>query len=1166
MTQLDLFKPANVRDPQRIAADPALSAFVTANAGSGKTKTLIDRVARLLLAGAKPETVLCVTYTKAAASEMQRRLYEVLGGWSVLPDAKLADTLAKLDDRRRDGEELSNARSLFAQALETPGGLKIQTIHAFCEKLLRRFPLEAGLSPGFRVMDDSAAAAVAAEARGLVARVAMGSNVDVADAYARMSVALDFESFQSMFTGFEARRGDLDTFLAREGGLDGAIDWTWRAVDVPRGCDPETLGAQAVSEMDRALWGEASEALRLGTHSNQKRAVKMAAIAGDPAASFDQALLVFFTATGERAKWVGNTKGLKAYEGLRVRLLEEQSRLDLVRQQIAAAQIAQDTAYVLTLANAYLAAYVIEKQAVGALDFADLIEKTRHLLRDRPAAAWVLYKLDGGIDHILVDEAQDTAPDQWKIVNALTEEFFSGVGIQGQTRRRDIFVVGDEKQSIYSFQGARPEQLLREFEFHRDRATGAGFQLERVELLSSWRSTPQVLSFVDAVFAPPSLALAIQQREGVVTHRAKRDDHAGCVDIWPLEVDHKAEEREAWDTPLDAEPDDSANRRLARRIAMEIETLIARGEVVFDKDLKRPDGAQGDWRPAHAGDVLILVRRRRALFEEILRALKHRGIPVAGADRLALSEHIIFDDLTALAQFVLYPADELTLAAILKSPFCGLNDDALYDLAHGRGPENLWSRLRRRGAERAEWGQALTFLETSINEARTQPPFEFYARLLGMTSGDGRTMRQRLLRRLGAEAEDALDEFFSQLLAAESRGVHDLERMAAELAGLDITVRREMEAERREVRVMTAHGAKGLEAPIVFLPETTLTRTQRSSPLMSVGKNGDDGFLWCSSAARDCAATAEARERRAQREEDETYRLLYVALTRARDRLILCGRVSEQAGRGEVRGWWGAIRDALARDDIAPQVRTVESNGMLFERFGADPKVMAGEAIPEVASMPLPAWTMAPAAPEAFARYASPSDLGEGAKTPSPSPLAAVGGLGRFRRGDLIHRLLQVLPDLPPAGWASGAQALLAREQDLTDAQRDEMVKAALSVLEDSRFAEVFGPSSRAEVAIAGSAATLPPGLKISGRIDRLVVLSGRVLVADFKTNRPSPVRIEDADPAYLRQMAIYAAVLADIFPGRTIEAALVWTDGPKLMPVPENLLAQSLTTLGRSS
>jgi ATP-dependent helicase/nuclease subunit A len=226
---------------------------------------------------------------------------------------------------------------------------------------------------------------------------------------------------------------------------------------------------------------------------------------------------------------------------------------------------------------------------------------------------------------------------------------------------------------------------------------------------------------------------------------------------------------------------------------------------------------------------------------------------------------------------------------------------------------------------------------------------------------------------------------------------------------------------------------------------------------------------------------------------------------------------------------------------------------------------MAAEPAVGAPSAALPAWTASVIPPEAFARYASPSDLGEGADVPSPSPLGAVGGLGRFRRGDLIHRLLQVLPDLEPAARADGARSLLARERDLTDAQRAEMTAAALLVLEDARFAEVFGPNSRAEVAIAGSAAGLPAGLRISGRIDRLVVLPDRVLVADFKSNRPSPVRVEDTDPAYLRQMAIYAAVLADVFPGRAIEAALVWTDGPKLMPIPEILLSQSLADLGRT-
>ena len=1151
---LDLLDTAaDTADPQRLAADPTISAFVTANAGSGKTKTLIDRVARLLLAGVQPETILCVTYTKAAAAEMQRRLFGSLGEWSVMAGPELAEALEALDGRKvdpADAERLSEARRLFARALETPGGLKIQTIHAFCEKLLRRFPLEAGVSPGFRVMDDAASAAVAAAARADVARHAMAGGGPVEEAYARFAL-LDFMAFEGMFRDFEARRGALQAFFDREGGLAGARDWVWRACGFAGATDPDEVAAEAVGAIDRPTWRKVADVLFGGSTTDQLQAGLMIALTEAEAPSLDEALAIFFTKAGEPAAWVGRSAVLKAHPALREALLAEQSRFEGVRERVRAATVAWDTAHALTLAAAYLEAYATEKAFSGALDFADLIEKTCALLASRPAAAWVLYKLDGGIDHILVDEAQDTAPDQWTIVRALTGEFFSGDGREDQRPiDRQMFVVGDEKQSIYSFQGAQPELLTHEFQFHRDRATGAGYRFERVDLLASWRSTPQVLAYVDAVFAPGELSQAIQPRlqPESVSHTAERREHDGCVDLWPLEAEPERPDRTAWTAPLDLEREDSANRTLARRIAREIKALTERGDAVFDKDLKA-------WRPAGPGDVLILVRRRRVLFEEILRALKHLGIPVAGADRLALSEHIAFDDLMALARFALYPRDELTLACLLRSPFCDVSDESLYALGWGRERDNLWERLQRRAGERPEWAAARDLLALALAEARGRPPFEFFTRMLGALDGDGRSMRRRLLRRLGAEAADALDEFLAQVLAAEARGVHDLESLAADFASLDITVKREMEAPRGEVRVMTAHGAKGLEAPIVFLPETTIIQTQRPSPLM---ETDDGGFLWCASRKLDCQASGAARARRARRETDEAYRLLYVALTRARDRLVLCGRAPRQGAPP----WWTALAAALDHATIAPKVREVACGEITIRRYGPDPRRLPKPAAAGPAEAPLPAWTNRPAAAEAFGRYASPSDLGEGALVAAPSPLAREGGLGRFRRGELIHRLLQLLPDLAPQDRAAGAAALLRREPDLTDAQRAEMTAAALSVLEDVRFAEVFGPGSRAEVAIAGAAARLPPGLTVSGRIDRLVILADRVLVADFKTNRPSPARIEDADPAYLRQMAIYWAVLAEVFPGRRIEAALVWTDGPKLMAVPENLISESLAGL----
>jgi ATP-dependent helicase/nuclease subunit A len=1150
-------------DPQRIAADPAISAFVTANAGSGKTKTLIDRVARLLLAGVEPQAILCVTYTKAAAAEMQRRLFERLGRWSVTSDADLRAELDKLvgDGEVYDAERLSKARALFAKALETPGGLKIQTIHAFCEKLLRRFPLEAGVSPGFTVMDDQAGAAIARAARRAVAAWVDSHDDAFAEAYARFSVALDFQSFEAMFAGFEARRGQITNYFDRCGGPSGAVADVWKNCGFDAPTSAEDLAAKAMARVDLGAWRAAATVLfDSGGKQDAKYAEALAAVARDPDATLDLALRAFFTEGGEgtAATWPAKTSGLKSREDLREALLLEQAKLEASREQVRAAKVAEDTQNALLLAGLYIDRHMAEKAARGALDFTDLIDKTRVLLTEKVDAAWVLYKLDGGIDHILLDEAQDTAPEQWKILEALTGDFFAGEtseGWSGRRAERTLFIVGDEKQSIYSFQGADPTNLLKETQRYIDLIEavrpGGG---QSVPLVTSYRSTHQVLSFVDALLSDPETHAAVPPPTGMdlVRHELFRRGHPGCVDLWPLTRELPDEEREAWDAPVDAESERSANRRLAEAIAAEAAAILKRGDAVFDKEL-------GRHRAAHAGDILVLVRRRKALFEEIIRALKRRGVPVAGADRLSLSSHIAFEDLLALGRFTLFPDDDLTLAALLKTPFCALTDEDVYALAKGRRA-TLWTELTRRAEERLGWTAARSVLDWALTEGRRRQPFEFFAGWLGLTDADGRSHRAKVLTRLGAEAEEALDEFLAQVMEAEQRGVRDLEALVADFAALDIVVKREMEGARREVRVMTAHGSKGLEAPIVFLPETTVKRGAGGSPLLATE---DGGLLWCASAKGDCKASAKARKLREDKENQEALRLLYVALTRARDRLILCGRIDARTKDDKVGGWYAAARAAFTHPDIASDTRTIGEGEQAFLRYGPDP--VNAPRIEETGrdTAATPAWIKRPAAPEpAAARYAAPSRLEDNARVPAPSPLARVSGLGRYRRGEIVHRLLQLLPDVAPDQRADAARRLLAGERDLTDAQREEMTAAAFGVLNDPIFAAVFGPGSRAEVALAGTSVHLPRGLAVSGRVDRLVVDEARVLVVDYKTNRPSPDRIEDADPAYLAQMAVYAAVLREVFPNRAVEAALVWTDGPKLMPVPEKVMTDALSRL----
>jgi ATP-dependent helicase/nuclease subunit A len=1146
-------------DPQLIAADPKVSAFVSANAGSGKTKTLVDRVARLLLHGARPEAILCVTYTKAAAAEMQRRLFQQLGGWSMMPDEVLTAELNKIGEAAAD---LSAARRLFAQALETPGGLKIETLHAFCEKLLRRFPLEAGVSPGFSVLDDGAAAQISAEARDEVARLAaLGAPALLADAYARFASTLDFQAFEAMFTTFEGKREGILAYVERCGGLSGLPLELAHACGLERLTSAEAIAAQAMTppSLNSALWREGAAALFEGGVRDQSCARQMAEVAEGATADLDAALSVFCTAKGEPAKWLETAKAVKTRPALQQRLIAERERLLAAAAEARAAQVAEDSVYALTLAYVYARAFAAGKAAQGALDFTDLVQRACDLLVRADAGAWVLYKMDGGIDHVLLDEAQDTAPPQWDILRALTAEFFSGAGVRSLSKPRTLFIVGDEKQSIYSFQGAAPEQLSQEAAGYAEAARGAGLAFEATPLLASWRSTPEVLRFVDAVFEPAALRAALQPRRPgdsasatLIRHIANRRDHVGTIDLWPLEQEETGEELRAWDEPLDVEVRRGAYRRLAEKIAAEIKALVDRGERVHDR---------GGDRPANYGDVLILVRKRKALFQELLRALKHAGVPVAGADRLALSEHPVFEDLLAFARTALFPNDDLTLAAVLRSPLCDVDEESLYDLAQGR-EGSLWAALQGRAEERPAWGAARDIIAWAMAEMRHRTPFDLFGRLTTRLDDAGRSIRQRFVTRLGPEAGDALDEVLAQALGAEARGVHDLERFADAVSRLNLTIKREMDEPRGEVRVMTAHSAKGLEAPIVFLPETVSGGAVRGSPLLETA-NG--GYLWCATKAADCEASAAARAARAEKEDREALRLLYVALTRSRDRLVIAGRINARAKPDALKGWWAPMGAAFEHPSLADQVRTVQVGEMSVRRFGADPQALRAPYLSLVSDAvgPLPTWALRPPPPDApWAAYATPSTAAEGARGSAPSPLARAGRLGRFRRGELIHRLLQLLPDLAPGMRDAAAVRLLAKEPDLDADHREEIAKAALRLLADARFAEVFGPGSRAEAAIAGGSAELPPALRLSGRVDRMVVTATRVLVVDFKTNRPSPDRIQDADPAYLRQMALYVAVLRAIFPGRRVEAALVWTDGPKLMPIEENIIATVLDEL----
>ncbi len=1107
--------------PQRQAADPQASVWVAASAGTGKTKVLTDRVLNLLLAGSAPERILCLTFTKAAAAEMANRIAQRLAGWATMGEAELDGTLATLVGQPVDQALRARARRLFAQVLDVPGGMKILTIHAFCQSLLRRFPLEAGLAPHFQVMDERDSTELLQAARDEVLQQARTGGA-LASALAQVTGHIGETEFPELLDALAGERGRLKRMRERPGTSLrqhlGLSDADTAASILASACDDTAF--------DGAACRAAVDMLRRGTATDGARADAIAAwLAAELAArndGFDDYCRQFLTNGGD----IRVRLATKACADALPALQAEAERLVAVLERWRAAKIAEATEALLEIAGALLAAYESHKAAHALLDYDDLILAAVGLLSgNHGAAAWVLFKLDGGIDHVLIDEAQDTNPDQWAVVRALTDEFFAGYGTR--ERIRTVFAVGDAKQSIYSFQGADPREFERMRTLLSEQVPAAGQRWRQVGLHVSFRSTAAVLDAVDAVFNrdPGRDGVVLDGEE--IRHLPWREGQAGLVELWPPVTPRLQDEPEPWKPPVERVKGDNPRTRLARLVARRVHAMV--GQEMLE--------SQG--RPVRAGDVMVLVRRRNAFVDDLVRELKALDVAVAGADRLVLTEQMAVMDLMALGHALLLPEDDLTLATVLKGPLFGLDEDQLFRLAHERSG-SLWQALRH-----SEHVAQREFLAELLGLADRLPPHELFAHVLATRGG-----RLKLVRRLGWEAEDAIDEFMALTLAYERAHPPSLQGFLHWLESGSVEVKRDLDQGGHDaVRIMTVHGAKGLQAPIVFLPDTLQTPKQ-SPNLLWLGDGATEALAWLPRSELADPACMAAREAAQAARDQEYRRLLYVAMTRAEDRLYVCGWETRRAAPEHC--WYDLIGAALraqgvAEDDafLAKQGETEAS--VLRLRCRQDVAVAAPPAAPVILTPAAwPDWIGRTAPDEPSPPRPLVPSRPEAEEPPVRSPLGPDDG-HRFRRGVLIHRLLQTLPELPHGQRAAAAARYLARSGfGLAVAAQAELAAEVARVLEHPEFAPIFGPGSQAEVPVVGMVGERV----VSGQVDRLLVTKAEVLVIDFKTNRPPPRDTADVPPVYLRQMAAYRAALACIYPGRAIRCALLWTDAPRLMPL----------------
>lgn len=1138
-------------DGQRRAADPAASVWVSASAGAGKTKVLVDRALRLLLAGTEPHRILCLTYTRAAAAEMALRINRQLGDWSVMNDEALLKDLSALTGQEPDPDTVATARRLFANVLESVDGIRILTLHAFCESILGRFPLESDVVPNFDILDERSQSEVMVHARDeVLAAARRDPGGKLADAVDFATAATIEESFTELMVDFAAQRRRLTEFLLIHGGIDGAEQAIDAALGVSDGENEQALAQAFAADgaFDRDGLTRLAAALAKGAKTDQARAPVigewLAASADERADTIERYRLAFLTANLTPRARAGTKAAMEAMPDLQEVFDLEVDRLLEHLERWQTLQVAVASSAVLRIADRMIRDYERLKADRAVLDYDDLILKTRALLETGGGPSWVHYKLDGGIDHILIDESQDTNRDQWAVVDALSAEFFAGIGVREDTEDRTVFAVGDPKQSIYSFQGADPTAFADKQADYQNRVTAAARRWEPVALDRSFRSTDAVLQAVDAVFASDAA------RDGLgvdrVNHTLHRTGQAGEVELWPAVYPPEPPPPEPWLLPTIQPVQADPQARLAGAVAQRIKSLI-------DGPARLESRGRG-FRP---GDFLILVRRRTAFVNFLVRELKGANVPVAGIDRMKLADQLAVQDMLALADFLLLPEDDLTLAIVLKGPLVGLDEEALFDLAYDRGERSLWSRLVA-VRDDPRYADAHGFLGDLLARVDFEPPFDLLAGILSSGEDSGRS---RIVERLGSEANEPLDELLALALtygrqhAPSLQGFLDWFRRGAG------EIKRDPEEGRRdEVRIMTVHGAKGLQAPVVFLADTLQTPVQVPRLHWWPQPEGPDLPLWSPRKATENEVYRSVKEDAVAARDREYRRLLYVAMTRAEDRLIVAGFGGRRAPRDDcwhnlVAAGLESLPEAECRDDMAIENGEDGWSGTGYILRTVQRAAPDRQPDPEVLSVrldPLPAWARVPAPDIPVPpRPLAPSKPDE-EEPAAPSPFADAGP-DRFRRGILIHRLLEMLPPLSPDRREAAGAAFLARATHaLEPATQSDILQETLAVMADPGAADIFGPAARAEAPVAG----VVDGRVISGQIDRLVVTDEAVRIVDFKSNRPPPVHPAQISSVYARQLAAYQALLRPIYPDIPITCEILWTAVPRLMTVPENLLS----------
>ena len=1115
-----LLKTTNL---QNSASNPINSVFVSASAGSGKTKVLTDRVLRLLLSGVNPAKILCLTFTKVAAAQMQNRIFSELENWVIWDEEKLKNHLQKFTSHQPSNFEINTARKLLATLLDSNSGLQISTIHSFCQSIIKKFPVEAKTSPSFAIIDSQKETELLSTARKkLLSEALFDSNL--ASKINLISSRLNENSFLEITAELIQKRQNLAELKERYFDISGVVKMVYSQLEVALTEGEDTSFSDFI--LDKNWQTENLLMLCKETQIKSKKAIEQF-ITEPNLDNLEEYIEVFITSENEPRKQLVTKPIQKQIPQAEDIMRLEQERVLEFLEKFNSVKIAVSTASLLFVVDKIIDIYNGLKSQNGYLDYSDLIIKTSQLLENSASRDWVKYKLDGIYEHILVDESQDTNHGQWNIVKAITEEFFSGEGSKTQENfGRTIFIVGDEKQSIYSFQGADPNIFANIFYYYQNKLGLINEKFLNVELNSSFRSMPAILQVVDAVFSKPELAKSISTLATQIQHHPIKNQHFGKVELLPLiscntaAANSNEDDKYSWNLDFSADEEYKAQEILAQIIAKKIKTFFMDGKFLASKN-----------RPAQFGDVMILLKERKSnLGNLLIKYLNEEQIPVSSSDRIDFGTNIIVQDLLALAKFILLPEDDLNLACLLKSPFFNISEEDLEKICSLKN-QNHTTLFQALQQNNFDFYQELLFL-IEENQKQQFSPLQFFSYAL-IKKGQ----QKKVLARFGKEGEEIINQFLKLCLDYQSNNIAtSLQNFVQFLERTNLQIKIDSNSQNKnQVHITTIHSAKGLEAPIVFLADTShSTQKQFGNDRSRIFWDQNSGLpFWSGGKDFDNQIIKNIKQKEREITKKEYWRQLYVAMTRAEEELYICGFSKKNDGNQGC--WYNAVKEAITGE--AKEIKTLIDDK--YQDYLAEKSLVIGEDfMPDTTNQTkdLQQGELKYTINSEFIHQFPEQEFVEEVLHPSQSQPKRFDqpNLKKIYLGKIIHKILEFLPDLKIENEAERRKFLLnyLQEKNLTDAEIEQVISQINDVF--AKYADLLNhPNSKAEVPIIAKI----NGKIISGKIDRLIIEENEILIIDFKTGSIN----DKSKLQYQHQMQLYEQAVQKLYPDKKVRSQIIW-------------------------